>query len=432
MDYFLNNTLYNFLYKAFYFLLLLGPLVFVHELGHFLVAKKAGIRVERFSLGFPPKAFGVTVGETEYCISWLPLGGYVKVAGMADFGPEEVKGEPWEFQSKPRWIQMAVMAGGPAMNFLLGFLLIVGLRIGVGDSVFNTTRIGRLEAGSPLLEAGLQPGDRVTAVEGEPVAHWKAVTDGLAEAQESAISLDILREGAPLSLRLTLDPSIQVERIEPFVLAEVGSVMPGYPAEGAGFRPGDRIVAVAGEPVTLWWELKEEVSARPGQEIEIRWVREGMEMSTQIVPRAEGTIGIQLPMTSMARVPVGVAAAIERSGYQLVQYTTILFSFIKRLVFGQESLNTLAGPLGIAKMAGQSAQRGWESFLSFMALLSVNLAVLNLLPIPVLDGGHLMILSIEAVIRRPLSIRQKEVLQQIGFVFLLFLMIYVTFNDISR
>ncbi|HCR17985.1 MAG TPA: RIP metalloprotease RseP, partial [Candidatus Latescibacteria bacterium] len=133
-----------------YFIFVLGVLVFVHELGHFLVAKKSGIRVEQFSLGFPPKAFGITVGETEYCISWLPLGGYVKLAGMSDFGNEEVKNKPWEFQSKSRAVQAAVMAAGPAMNFLLGFLLILGIRLGAGEEVLQITQIGRVEPGSQL------------------------------------------------------------------------------------------------------------------------------------------------------------------------------------------------------------------------------------------------------------------------------------------
>ena len=149
----------------FYFICVLGILVFVHELGHFLVAKKSGMKVEEFSLGFPPKAVSVKVGETEYCLSWVPLGGYVKVAGMADFGSEEVKGEPWEFQSKPRWMQMSVMVAGPAMNFLLGFLLLLSLRIGAGEYAFmDDTRVGEVKTESPFYAAGLRPGDRILSI----------------------------------------------------------------------------------------------------------------------------------------------------------------------------------------------------------------------------------------------------------------------------
>ena len=419
------------------FIFVLGVLVFVHELGHFLVAKKSGMRVERFSLGFPPKAVGITVGETEYCLSYLPIGGYVKVAGMADFGSEEQKGEPWEFQSKPRWIQMAVMAAGPMMNFLLGFLIIVGVRLGAGEYKFlNTTRVGRLEAESPLQEAGVRPGDLVAAVGGQEVEDWEALINALMEFRGTTVPVDVIRDGAPLSFEVTLDPSAQKLGVDPFVPSKVGSVLPGRPAEAAGLLTGDLIVAVAGEPVAQWWEMSREISARPEQEIEIRWMRDGAEMSVQIVPRAEqvgdetvGRIGIGM---SMERTPVGFGKAIRRSGLELVRYTTAIFGFVKRLVSGKESGRALAGPLAIAQMAGQSARQGWEALFSFMALLSVNLAVLNLLPIPMLDGGHLMILSIEAVTRRPLSARQKEIFQQIGFAFLIFLMIYVTFGDLGR
>ena len=416
---------------------MLGVLVFVHELGHFLVAKRAGIRVEQFSLGFPPKALGVTVGETEYCISWIPLGGYVKLAGMADFGREEVKGEPWEFQSKPKWVQMAVLAAGPAMNFLLGFLVILGVRLGAGEYVFMThTLIGRVKATSPLKAAGLLPGDRVGSVAGEPVTDWEEMTRAFARARGATVLVDLLRGEQALSLQVAFDPSAEALGIDPFIPAGVGSLMPGYPAEVAGLRPGDRIVAVDGEKVVQWWEMSEKISARPEQEIEIRWVRDGVELSAQIAPRAVevedktvGRIGIGMPMD---RTPVGIGKAVRRSGSELMRFTGAIFMFIHRLVSGQESGRALAGPVAIAQMAGQSAQQGWEALFSFMALLSVNLAVLNLLPIPMLDGGHLTILTVEAVIRRPLSIRQKEVLQQVGFAFLLFLMIYVTFGDISR
>ena len=420
------------------FLFVLGVLVFVHELGHFWVAKRAGILVERFSLGIGPRAFGVTVGQTEYCISWLPFGGYVKLAGMADIGHEEVKGEPWEFQSRPRWVQMSVLAAGPAMNFLLGFLIILGVRLIVGEYVLNTTQIGRIEAASPLREAGLKPGDRVASVGGVRVENWDALIRAFEGARNSTVSLDVIRDGTPLSLQVFLNRS-QTLGIDPFVSSTAGSVLSGYPAEGVGLQPGDRIVGIDGEPVTQWWQMKEKISARPAQEIEVRWVRDGVEMQAQIVSRAEqvedktvGLIGIGPPMESMVRMPVGFVKAIGRSGQDVVRFTTLIYKFIKDLILGKVSGRALAGPVAIAQMAGQKAQQGWERLLGFMALLSINLAVLNLLPIPVLDGGHLMILTVEAAIRRPLSIRQKEVLQQVGLAFLLFLMLYVTFGDISR
>ena len=419
------------------FLFVLGVLVFVHELGHFLVAKKAGIKVEQFSLGYPPKAFGIYWGETEYCISWLPLGGYVKVAGMSDFGSETVKGEPWEFQSKPRWIQMSVMAAGPAMNFILGFLLILVVRIGAGEYTFmNSTHVGRVEEASALHTAGLRPGDRVISINGNLVVDWEDLAKALAQTDGSDVNIEVIRAGEQIFLIASLEASNEALGIDPFIPSGVGSVLPGHPAEGIGLSPGDLITAVNGTPVIQWWEMSKIISANPDREIELRWDRNGDELSARITPRSEqvngetvGRIGIGMPME---RTPVNLDKAVRSSGQDMIGFTTAIFSFVKRLVSGQESGRALAGPVAIAQMAGQSAERGWEQLLSFMALLSINLAVLNLLPIPMLDGGHLTIMSVEAITRKNLSIRQKEILQQVGFAFLLFLMIYVTLSDISR
>jgi len=419
------------------FIFVLGVLVFVHELGHFLVAKKSGMRVECFSLGFPPKAFGVTVGETEYCISWLPLGGYVKIAGMADFGSEEVKGEPWEFQSRPAWMRMSVMAAGPAMNFLLGFLLILGIRLGAGEySFLNSARLGLVADGSPLKTAGLLPGDMVTRVGSNAVDDWESLVQALSLSRGLTVPVEATRTGSLVEVEAEIPAEIEHLGIEPFVEAKVGRVMDGSPAEGAGLQAGDRITGVAGEAVEQWYDMSRIISAHPDEAIELRWVRDGVETEVMITPKAEqagdetvGRIGIG---RLDERTPIPVGKAFRRSGQELWRYTTALFAFLQRLVSGEASGQALAGPLAIAQMAGQSARLGWESLLTFMALLSVNLAVLNLLPIPMLDGGHLFVMGVESAIRRPLSLRQKEILQQVGFAFLLFLMIYVTFKDLGR
>ena len=428
----------EFLETIFYFILVLGVLVFVHEFGHFIVAKRSGIRVEQFSLGFPPKAFGITVGETEYCISWLPIGGYVKVAGMSDFGSEEVKREPWEFQSKPRGIQMAVMIAGPIMNFLLGFMLILGLRLALGDYVLQTTRIGRIDATSPFFEAGLRADDRILAVDGNPVQNWNVMMEALNASGDADLALDVARGSDVLSFAVPFIPGQELG-FDPFLPSTAGSVTPGYPAARAGMEPGDRVLSIAGESVSGWDEMREKISARPGLETEIRWLRGKEEMAARIAPQPQqgggrtiGVIGIGPSFEPRERVPVTIATAVERSGRDLVGYTTLIFSLIKRLVLGEISGRMIAGPVGIAQMAGSKAREGWEALLDFMAMLSINLAVLNLLPIPALDGGHLMILSVEAITRRSLSTRQKERIQQVGFVFLLGLMVYVTFGDIGR
>lgn len=420
------------------FIFVLGILVFVHELGHFLVAKKAGMRVEQFSLGYPPKAFGITVGETEYCLSWLPLGGYVKVAGMADFGNEEAKGEPWEFQSKPRWMQMSVMIAGPAMNFLLGFLLLFGLRLSAGEyAFFNDTRVGEIEVTSPLAKAGLQSGDRIVTVGNQAVTDWEEMTNALAEHLKKTVSIGVERADQHLQFQVDLTtPPEEGLGLGFYITSEVGALVPDMPAEKSGLQMGDVITSVNGVPVTMWWEMSREISAHPDEEITLTWVRNGQEMSSTIVPQAQtergetvGRIGIN---TASERTPVSFFKAFRRSGEETVRLSTSIFGFVKRLVFGQESSKALSGPVGIFQMVGQSAERGFSHLIWFMAMLSINLGVLNLLPIPMLDGGHLMIMSIEAVARRNLSSRYKEIIQQVGFAFLLFLILYVTFNDIGR
>ncbi len=428
-----------------YFFFVLGVLVFVHELGHFLVAKKSGIRVETFSLGFPPKAVGIKIGETEYCLSWLPLGGYVKMAGMDDFAPEEGKGKPWEFQSKPRWIQMAVLIAGPAMNFLLGFLLLLTLRMAAGEDAFlDDSRVGEVQTNSPFYTAGLRPGDRILTIGNTAVNDWEEMEDAFLLNAGDVVPVEIERipayrsdmtERLAISVDLTSFPREGLG-LGYYITAEVGAVMPGMPAAEIGLQPGDVVTSVNGVPVTMWWEMSREISAQPGVEISLTWQRNDEEMTAQIIPASQtlygetvGRIGIN---PASKRNPISFFKAVRRSATETINLSTAIFGFVKGIVIGEQSSKNLAGPVGIFQLVGQSAERGFSFLLWFMALLSINLGVLNLLPIPVLDGGHLTILAIEGIIRRDLSARHKAWLQQAGFAFLLFLIIYVTFNDIGR
>jgi regulator of sigma E protease len=432
----------DFLITILSFIFVLGVLVFIHELGHFLVAKRAGIRVERFSLGYPPKMIGITVGETEYCISWVPLGGYVKVAGMADVGVEEVKGEPWEFTSKPVWVRMCVMAAGPFMNFLLGFVILFGILAFAGEMTIKTTQVGRVSPGSAFEAAGLRPGDWLRNVGGKKVEAWEDVDEALSGAWGSEIPVEVLRDGNLRTFHIRLAGEAQTPPLRPFLPPEIGSVIQGQPADRAGLQKGDRLLSIDGQPVSQWWDVSERIHALPDRTIRIEWLRNGMPMSAEVrtvVHRegaeSEGRIGI-VPPTE--RAPVGISKAAVRGAQQTWQLAGLIFNLVGRLVSGRESGQSLAGPLTIAQMTGKSAKQGLEALFGFMALLSVNLAVLNLLPIPVLDGGHLAIMALESlvqfVVRRPFSftLRQKEVLQQIGLGFLGVLMIYVFYNDIAR
>ena len=421
------------------FVFVLGVLVFVHELGHFLVAKKSGIRVEIFSLGFPPKAAGMKIGETEYCLSWLPLGGYVKMAGMDDFGREEGEGKPWEFQSKPRWIQMAVLVAGPMMNFILGFVLLLIMRMAAGEYAFmEDSRVGEVKPNSPFYAAGIRPGDRILTVGDTPVNDWEEMSDAFLHNAGKVVSVEVERvpERLSLSLDLTSPPLDGGPGLGHYITTEVGGVLPGAPAAEIGLRQGDVIESVNGVKVTLWWEMSREISSQPGVKMPLTWRRDGEEMTAWITPASHtfngetvGRIGIE---QAVERNPIPFFKAVNRSAMETVNLSLLIVKFVKGLVVGEQSSRDLAGPVGIFQLVGISAERGFSYFLWFMAMLSINLGILNLLPIPALDGGHLTLLTIEGITRRDLSARNRLRLQQVGFAFVLFLLIYVTFNDIGR
>ena len=422
-----------------YFIFVLGVLIFVHELGHFLVAKKSGIRVEKFSLGFPPKAVGLKIGETEYCLSWLPLGGYVQMAGMDDFAREEGKGEPWEFQSKPRWIQMAVLVAGPIMNFVLGFLLLLVMRMAEGEYAFmDDSRVGEVKPNSPYYAAGIRPGDRILTVGNTPVNDWEEMTDAFLQNAGKVVSVEVERVPERLSLSIDLtSPPLDGPGLGHYITTEVGGVLPGTPASEIGLQPGDVIASVNGVKVAMWWEMSREISSQPGVKMPLTWRRDGEEMTAWITPAAHtfngetvGRIGVD---QASKRNPIPFLKAVSRSATETVNLSMLMVGFVKGLVVGEQSSRNLAGPVGIFQLVSISAERGFSYFLWFMAMLSINLGILNLLPIPPLDGGHLTLLTIEGIIRRDLlSARNKMRLQLVGFAFVLFLLIYVTFNDIGR
>jgi regulator of sigma E protease len=416
------------------FLIALGVLVFVHELGHFLVAKRAGIRVERFSLGYPPKAWGFRRGETEYCVSWIPFGGYVKVAGMADAGPDQATGAPWEFPSKPIWVRMAVIAAGPVMNLVFAFFVLWGLSFSYGIETFAGTRV-KPAPGSAAEVAGFRAGDEVLTVAGRPVSDAYELMDALREGETRGLELTVRRDADRTVVSLPVMPTAGygLELLRP---ASVGYVVPGMPAEALGLQPGDEIIAVAGQAVSSWAEMSQAVRRFPGQSVALVWLRQGQRREGTITParklegeEAVGQIGIS---AASIRHPVGVFAAAGMGLQGVLRSSYLIVDFLGQLFRGQRSTDELGGPLRIAQLAGQTAEEGLSRFLGFLAMLSVNLAVINLLPIPVLDGGHLVFLTLEGIMRGPLSTRQREVFQQIGLVIMLGIMLLVTFNDLNQ
>ncbi len=418
----------------FFFLIALGILVFVHEFGHFIVAKQAGIRVERFSLGFPPKAFGFRWGETEYCISWIPFGGYVKVAGMADVGTETATGAPDEFPSKPVWVRMAVIAAGPAMNFLFAFVALAFLFQAYGIDTFPSTRID-VEESSIAAVAGLQSDDRIISLEGRPVDNAYELITALDRLAGREISIVAERNSRQLTLQLPPRPEegYGFQLVQP---TTVGRTVPGMPAEELGLQEGDRIIAVGDVPVDRWSTMSTEIRKHPDQPVRLVWERDGRRMEARITPAATteagetvGQIGIG---PHIVRHDVGLFRAIALGADGVYSSSWLILDFLAQLFRGDRSTEELGGPLRIAQLAGETADQGLNQFVGFLAMLSVNLAIINLLPIPVLDGGHLVFLVVEGIRRRPLSLRQREVFQQIGLAILLFIMLLVTFNDLNQ
>ncbi|MCK5732636.1 MAG: RIP metalloprotease RseP [Candidatus Latescibacteria bacterium] len=423
------------------FLFVLGVLIFVHELGHFAVAKASGIRVERFSLGYPPKMIGWQYGETEYCLSWIPFGGYVKMAGQSDVGEAESTGQPWEFGSKSPHVQAGVIAAGPAMNFLLAFLIFFVFVLAGGVSVSPTTEVGTVEAGSVAGIAGVQVGDRIVSVGDREVSDWTGVADVLSSLQGEAFSLQIERGERILEIVVEGQEEEWASfGIAPFIPARIGSVMEDGPAARIGLEAGDLVVSVDGEPVG-WMKMTEIIRARPGQPVALEWKRGTQMHEAQIVPEVKTGFDLENQKVEYGRIGVGLQMAQKRVGpitalglaaKQTVLVTAGIVDIVRGLISGGISPKLLGGPVMIAQMAGEQARLGIESLFSLMALLSVNLGLLNILPIPALDGGHLFFIAAEGLTRRKLSIKQKAVLQRIGMALILILMVYVTHNDILR
>ncbi len=426
----------------------LGLLVFFHELGHFLAAKRMGIRVERFSLGFPPKMIGKTVGDTEYCISWIPLGGYVSMAGeRPDAQSEGDGGKPWEFQSKSVGARAFVIAAGPGMNFVLAFIIFWLFYATMGVMLVDTTTIGRVEGGSPYAAAGLRVGDEILEIDQAPVDTWEDVRERLVSGTAASLTLKVRRDGQDRALAVRYEGDSVAERLaglDYFRASAVSTVIPDSPAEQAGLRPGDVITSVHGVPVTQWYEMVEVIRGRPGMETTVSWSRNGQSHQVAVIPNKAqdldretgdvidiGQIGIT-QQDYIKRRPAGLVSSAGMAGTQLFAVTYTIVVFVKKLVLGEVSTDSVGGPIAIAQMAGDSARQGASSLFSFMAFLSINLAILNLLPIPALDGGQLLILGVEKVLRRPISLKYRLIWQQTGMALLLLLMVFVVFNDVTR
>jgi regulator of sigma E protease len=427
--------------NLFSFIIVLGILVTVHELGHFTVAKLLKMGVERFSIGFPPKMFGFTKGETEYCVSWIPLGGYVKLMGENPDEPVDDPDDPRLFSTRGPGQKAAVIMAGPIMNLVLAFAIMpLVFLIGVPEEAFRTepVRIGYVQAESPAAAAGLQIEDRITAVEGIATGTWEEFNDAVRGVGSGLVKLSVEGPAGRRTLSLDLDQAGPDEPLglAPHIAPVIGGLTPGFPASKAGLEEGDRIVSLDGKTMNHWYELSGTIHGSAGRAIEVVVDRNGELLDFQITPELDkkqnvGLMGI-VPRTDtvVKRYPLG--DSIVMGAKRNMELLVMTFGFLGDLLTLNTSIKNLGGPIMIFQVTGQAAKAGFTQFLHFMAFLSLQLGVLNLLPIPVLDGGHLVFLGIEGASGRPVRPELIGLAQRVGFVLLMGLILVISYNDIMR
>jgi len=418
---------------------MLGIMILVHEWGHFVAARLFGVRVEVFSIGFGPRLWGRRRGATDYRISALPLGGYVKMAG--DNPTEERTGAPDEFLSKPRWQRTIVILAGPAMNLISAVVLVTGLNmVGARVPLFvdEPAVIGHVAPDWEAARLGLRTGDRVAQIRDLTNPTWEQVLFEIAASTGRDTDVIIDRDGQLLPVvlptaRLKSDDNPYRLTGMPYERIIVHTVAAGMPAAAAGLRPGDQILRVNGEEVTSTEEFRRRVQALRGGQLDLCILRNGREQAVSLRPQRVAGGGWQIGVTFQFKTKVyPFPEAFARAVSWNVRLTETILSVVGRLVQGKVSLKQLEGPLRIAQQSGEAARQGLMEFIQLMAMISLNLGILNLLPIPILDGGHILMLAIEGLLRRELSVRFKERFVQVGLVFLLVVFAIVMYNDVLK
>jgi len=450
------DSLWLLMQKAWWFLVVLGVLVAFHELGHFLAARWVGVKVLKFSLGFGPKLFGRQMGETEYLLSAIPLGGYVKLFGEDETEATTAEDRKRSFAHQNLWGKVLIVAAGPGFNFILAYFIFAGW-LATGSPLFVPTfkdlsaDVEAMVPGSPADTAGMQLGDRVVKVNGRDISTRTELFDAVAKSGGKALVLEVLREGQvkTLSVVPTRAPSHQATAEDPgyYLGVEetpplVTSVMHGSPAAQAGLQAGDRVVSIDSQAIYTWSQMTGIVKDHPNQPLKFEVLRESRRTPLTVTPSAEKTT------VNGAQVEIG-KIGISGPGRSVMRSSNPLFSLyhgleatwgwteltavgLYKMIVGDISSKNIGGPLTIANISGEAASQGASSVVFLIAILSINLGVLNLLPIPILDGGHLLFFLIEGILRKPLGERQRELAQQVGLVLLVGVMVFAFWNDLER
>lgn len=453
-------------------ILVFGLVIFVHEFGHFLAAKAVGVYAPRFSIGFGPSIFKFRRGETEYVLAWLPLGGYVRMASRHDaetafleggneeqsartetdadfdpnamipFGPKPVPENRW-FESKPLWARIFIMVAGVVMNTLLAIVVATTLVVRQGRDIVPTTVIGSVQvpANAPTL-AQLRSGDTIRAVNGRQVKSWNDVERGMAESP-STLELTTQRSSIQVPLGETSGATLDsvMDALAPYVAPVIDSVVAGFPAAQAGLQPGDSIIRINNRSLRAWTEMVDEVGPAPGKPLTFVYARGGRLDSVSITPKAVdeadqktgkphtvGKIGA-VPRSPVVHERLSFGRAVAYGWSATMEDAGAVFRVLHDIGSGKQSVAQLGGPIAITRAAVSAAQSGIDVLFHLIALLSINVAVLNLLPIPILDGGQILINVLESAKGSPFSMRTREYILRVGLFAIALLFVIVMYND---
>jgi regulator of sigma E protease len=423
--------------NIFAFILVLGILIFAHEAGHFFVAKLFRVRVLVFSFGFGQRLFGFKKGDTDYRVSLIPLGGYVRMAGDIPEETQQGEPDPAEFLSKPKWQRFLILLAGPFMNLLIAIAFIAAINMAGTETLIIKPVIGEVTPNKPAARAGLQVGDRIVAINGEPMENFDDLRMAISMHANTPLRVEYVRDGARRTTTMTPDREnsefgpVGRAGVRPWIDAVVGRVRPGSPAARAGLQPGDRIVSANGKPVIELTQLDAVFDQAKGGPIVLMVGRGSRQLQIALpavkVTDQDAYRGF-IPPTEIRKLSFGPAIVDSvQQNWKTLKYTGVS---VRRIFQGEGSVKELSGPISIARISGEMLRQGWIAVVALMAMISLQLGIMNLLPIPVLDGGHIMVLLIEGAVRRDLSVRVKERIQQVGFAVLAALMIVVLYNDV--
>ncbi|MCK4358357.1 MAG: RIP metalloprotease RseP [Candidatus Cloacimonetes bacterium] len=419
-------------------IVLLGILIFVHELGHFIIARLCKVKVEKFSFGFGPKLIGIKIGETEYRISLIPLGGYVKMLGE---NPDEAQEtSPESLRNKKWWQKILIAFGGPFANFVFAiFILILTFMIGIKNYDLEPT-IGRISYSDHEELRKFQTGDQILEIDGNDITSWLSIIKTWKNYDELH-NVVIQRNNQTLNLNVkNFDYTYWLTDIKPFVSAKIGEVLYGLPAYQSGLKKEDIIIAINDSPISDWYDMQTIIRENPEKPLKFKIKRNNEIKNLQITPQintesedSQGIIGVSHKLDLVYFEKYSFINSVKYgflTGISIVyRYYSGLFRLFKYPSYIGKSVG---GPIMIAALSGQQAKEGLSTFLSFMAMISIILMIMNLLPIPILDGGMIIFAICEGIARKPLKKSVEALLQRVGLAIILTLMIFAFYNDISR